>query len=83
MGIKVLGNRILGELIKPEEKTTGGLIMPKSSQGEAQMYKVKAIGVDPLVEINDTIVIGGGIPIKIMEKDYVIIENKDILIVLP
>lgn len=63
--IRPLGDRVVIELVKQEEKTKSGIVLPDSAQEKPQEAKVIAVG---LGVIND----GNRIPLEVKEGDQII-----------
>ncbi|MEI9966964.1 MAG: co-chaperone GroES [Candidatus Moraniibacteriota bacterium] len=82
--IRPLGENVLIELLKPEEKTEAGLFLPQSESKERpQLGKVIAKGESEkiLVKEGDTVIFRryGGEEVKFNETDYLLASYKDIL----
>ncbi|WP_028856470.1 co-chaperone GroES [Psychrilyobacter atlanticus] len=86
MKIKPIGNRILVEPLKAEEKTFSGIILPSSGEAKSSnMGVVVALG-----NINDEINLGdkvffkphSGIEIPDSDKTFLILEVEEILAVI-
>jgi chaperonin GroES len=92
--IKPLGNRVVLEVAKEEEKTVGGIVLTSSAQEKPQTAKVLAVGpgrtldngekVAPDVAVGDTVVFEkfSGTEIKIDGAKYLIVRADDILGIL-
>ncbi len=90
MKIKPLGDRVLVEPAKPEEKVEGGIIIPDTAKEKPQQGKVIAVGpgkrddsgkLIPMdVNVGDRILYGkyAGNEIKIDGKEYAIMDQSDI-----
>ena len=84
MNIRPLGNRVIIEPRKAEEKTKGGIYLPESAQNEENKGTIVAISEeikDPKVSTGDSVMFEkfSGKEISDNEKKYVIIDVKDIL----
>ena len=86
MKIKPIGNRVLVEPLKVEEKTFSGIILPSSGETKSSnMGVVVALG-----NINDEINLGdkvffsphSGIEIPDSDKTFLILEVEEILAVI-
>ena len=89
--LKPLNDRLVVKALTPEEKTSGGIILPDSAQEKPQEAEVVAIGpgktldngkVVPLeVKPGDKIIYAkyGGTEIKIGADEYVILRQDDVL----
>ncbi|MCX6258206.1 MAG: co-chaperone GroES [Bacteroidia bacterium] len=87
--IKPLGNRVLVEPMKAEQKTAGGLIIPDTAQEKPQKGTVIAAGKgkkdeEMEVKVGDIILYGkyAGTELKYEGKDYLIMAQSDILAIL-
>ena len=89
MKIKPLFGRVLISPIIQEEKTTGGLTLPISTEDKPYIGKVVAVGtdIDPegkptklQVAVNDKVLYGkyGGLSLFIDGKEYVIMKQTNI-----
>jgi len=94
MNLKPLGDKVIVEVLKAEDKTKGGIILPDTAKEKPQEAKVIAVGsgkalsngkVVPLdVKPGDTVIFGkySGNEVKVDDKEYLIIEFDDILAVV-
>lgn len=93
MKIKPLGDRILVEQTKAEEKTASGIIIPDSAKEKPQEGKVMAVGTGRIcdgkrialeVKTGDKVIFSkyGGDEIKIEGKEYKILKEEDILAII-
>ena len=94
MKIRPLGDRILVQRIKEEDKTKGGIIIPDSAKEKPQEGKVVAVGkgkmtetgklVAPDVKAGDRILFGKytGSEVKLEDEEHLILREDDILGVL-
>lgn len=92
--LKPLGDRVIIELVKKEEKTASGIVLPDSAQEKPQEGKVIAVGtgrtadngtkISPEVEESNTIIFSkyAGTELKYEGKEYLILREDDILAVL-
>ena len=92
--LKPLGDRVLVQRLGSAEKTKGGLYLPDSAQEKPQEGKVIAVGsgktlkngkVVPLaVKAGDRIIFGkySGSEIKVDDKEYVFLNEDDILAIV-
>lgn len=91
--MRVIGARVLVEEIKLEEKV-GGVIIPGRSKESTNKGKVVAIGdgavadngtkIPMRVKIGETVIYTNfaGTPIVTKDKSYIILNERDILLVL-
>lgn len=94
MNIKPLGDRVVVEAIEEEETTKGGIILPDTAKEKPQQGKVIAVGSGRLLEngervplevsVGQTVIFSkyAGTDIKIDDKEYLIISERDILAVV-
>lgn len=86
MAIKPHNDRILVEIKNSEEKTAGGIIIPEAAQEKTQEGVIIAIGDSDLITVKkgDKIIYDkyAGTPLKIDNKDHLIIKEDDILAVI-
>lgn len=94
MNIKPLGDKVVVKPAKVEEKTEGGIILPGSAQEKPHQGTVVAVGPGarddkgnhiPLdVKEGDRVIYGkfGGVDLKYDNEEYVVLSEKDILVVL-
>ncbi len=94
MNLKPIGDKIIVEILKAEDKTKGGIILPDTAKEKPQEAKVIAVGVGktlasgkivaPEVKAGDIIIFGkySGSEVKVNDKEYLIIEGDDILAVV-
>ncbi len=91
--IRPLGDRVVIELVKQEEKTASGIVLPDSAQEKPQEARVIAVGsgiIDdgdriPLeVKAGDQIIYSkySGTEVKYEGTEYLIIREDDILAVI-
>ncbi len=94
MKIRPLGDKILVQRLKAEEKTASGIFLPESAKEKPQHAKVVRVGtgkttddgkkVDFQVKEGDTIILGkwGGTEIKIDGEEYVVLGEDEVLAVV-
>ena len=89
MNIKPLGDRVLVEPSKQEEKTAGGIIIPDTAKEKPQKGIVVAVGNGTKdekmeVKVGDTVLYGkyAGTELKLEAKEYMIMRQSDILAVI-
>ena len=92
--LKPIGDRVIAQRIGSVEKTKSGLYLPDSAQEKPQEGKVVAVGsghtlkngkVVPLaVKAGDRIIFGkySGSEIKVDDKEYVFLNEDDILAIV-
>ena len=93
MKIKPLFDRVIAKELKAEEKTSGGIYLPVSSQEKPCMAKVLSVGegelingkLEPMkVKVGDTILFAkySGSEFKLENEEYIVLKQTDILAVI-
>ncbi|MFH0771623.1 MAG: co-chaperone GroES [Candidatus Omnitrophota bacterium] len=94
MNLKPIGDRVIVEILKAEDKTKGGIILPDTAKEKPQEAKVIAVGsgktlpsgkvVASEVKTGDIVIFGkySGSEVKVEGKEYLIIESDDILAIV-
>ncbi len=91
LNIRPLGDRVVVEPAKAEEKTSSGIIIPDTAKEKPNQGTVVAVPDDNgdkdnqvTVKVGDTILYGkfAGTEIEIDGNDYLIISEQDILAVV-
>ena len=91
LNIRPLGDRVVVEPAKAEEKTSSGIIIPDTAKEKPNQGTVVAVPDDNgdkdnqvTVKVGDTILYGkfAGTEIEIDGNDYLIISEQDILAVI-
>ncbi|AMC94267.1 molecular chaperone GroES [Erysipelothrix larvae] len=92
--IKPLYDRVLLEKVEVKAQTESGILLPESSKEQPNLAKVIAVGegkrtkdgtLIPMgVKVNDTVIYKqfAASDVKYEQKDYLIVEMKDILAVV-
>ncbi|CAG0945566.1 10 kDa chaperonin [Anaerolineae bacterium] len=93
--LRPLADRVIVEPLDQEEKTAGGILLPETAKEKPQEGKVVAAGpgkwdedgkkrLEMDVAVGDTVVFAkySGSEIKLDDKKYLIMSEKDILAVL-
>ena len=92
--LKPIGDRVIAQRIGSAEKSKGGLYLPDSAQEKPQEGKIIAVGTGktlkngktvPLsVKPGDRIIFGkySGSEIKVEDKEYVFLNEDDILAII-
>ncbi len=92
--IKPLADRVLIEPAPAEDKTVSGLYIPDNAKEKPMQGKVIAVGsgkytdngqlIKPEVKAGDEVVFAkySGTPVKHAGKDYLILEERDILAIV-
>lgn len=86
MSIKPLGERVLIKVKASETKTSGGLVIPQTSQEKTQEGDVIAVGESDKITVKagDHVMYDkyAGTQIKMDGEDYLIIKNEEILAII-
>jgi len=94
MNIQPLGDRVVVEPLKAEEKTSGGIVLPDTVKEKPQEGKVVAAGKGKLAEsgkvqalevkVGDVVLYGkyAGTEITKDGQEYLIIKEEDILAII-
>ena len=94
MSIKPIGDKIAIKPVAAEEVTKGGIVLPGSAQQKPQQGEVIAVGGGILlqngerapleVKVGDKVVYAkhAGTEVKFNGEEFVILSEKDILVVL-
>ena len=94
MQLKPIGDKIIVEVLKAQEKSKGGIILPDTAKEKPQEGAVIAVGtgkvlpngktVPPDVKPGDKILFGkySGNEVKVDGREYLIINQDDILAVI-
>ena len=93
MAIKPIGDRVLVELIEEEVGKVGSLYVPDTAKEKPQRGKIVAAGEGRLdgkdlipmrVKVGDKVLFGkyAGMELKYEDKEYLILNEHDILAVL-
>lgn len=94
MNMKPIGDKVVVKPAKSEEKTQSGIVLPGSAQEKPHQGEVVAIGSGVLTDtgervplevmVGDRIVYSkyGGTEVKFDGEEFIILSEKDILVVL-
>ncbi|KZL51844.1 co-chaperone GroES [Nodularia spumigena CS-586/05] len=92
--IKPLSDRVLIKISESEVKTPGGIVIPDTAKEKPQMGEVVAVGPGQQnedgsyqsigVNVGDQVLYSkyAGTDIQVGEKDYILVNEKDILAIL-
>jgi chaperonin GroES len=93
-GIKPLGNRVLVMRLEEEQQTKGGIIVPDTAKEKPQQGKGVEVGPGRMTEDGKRVPVGvkkgdkvlfgkySGTDVSIGDKEYLIIEEDQILAIL-
>ena len=94
MKLKPIGDKIIVERIEPENKTRGGIVLPDNAKEKPKEGKIIAIGqgklldngdrATPSVKVGERVIFTSfaGSEVKIDNKEYLIMNEEDILAVI-
>lgn len=94
LGIRPLGEKVIVERLEAESKTAGGIVLPDTAKEKPKRGVVKAIGDGKLLDTgkrsalqvkrDDRVLFTSysGTEVKVSGKEYVIMDEGDILAVL-
>ncbi len=94
MKLKPLGDKILVQRLKAEEKTASGIFLPESAKEKPQHAKVVRVGTGKKtddgtllpfqVKEGDTVLLGkwGGTEVKVDGEEYVVLGEDEVLAVV-
>jgi chaperonin GroES len=92
--IRPLGEKVLVERLEAEQTTSGGIVLPDSAQEKPRKGTVLALGDGKLlddgsrgefgVSVGDVVLFSsyGGTEIKVDGKEYLLMDESDILAIL-
>jgi chaperonin GroES len=94
MKIRPLGDKVLVERVEAEAKTAGGIVLPDTAKEKPQRGKVVSVGEGKMLENGtrkevqvkkgDTVLFTSyaGTEIKVEGKEYLIMDESDIMAVI-
>ena len=94
MKLRPLADKVLIERLEAETKTEGGIVIPDTAQEKPRKGKIIRLGQGKLLEdgsrndfqvkVGDIVMLSsyGGTEIKLDGKEYLIIEESDIMAIL-
>ena len=88
MNIRPIGKRVLVKLIKEEEKTASGIILPGAGDKEKpNVGEVMAVGTGedmPKIEVGEKVIYAkySGTEIKDGEEKYLVLNIEDVLAII-
>ena len=94
MAMQPIGDKVVIKPKKLEEKTQSGIVLPGTAQEKPHQGEVVAVGSGVLTEkgeriplevsVGDRVVYGkfGGAEVKVDDEEYIILSEKDILVIL-
>lgn len=92
--LKPLSNRVVLEVVKEEEKTTSGIVLPDSAKEKPQTAKVVAVGEGRLldngqraeisVKEGDTVLFEkyAGSEVKYEGNEYLVVKDTDLIAIV-
>jgi len=94
MKLRPLADKVLIERLEAETKTKGGIVIPDTAQEKPRKGKIISLGQGKLLEdgsrsdfqvkVGNVVLLSsyGGTEIKIDDKEYLILEESDIMAIL-
>lgn len=93
MSIKPLGDRIVIKVLKEEEKTKGGIVLPDTAKEKPQKGEVIAVGSGEIIDgkkvplevkVGDKVIFSkyAGTEVKLDDEEYLILRQSDVLAIL-
>lgn len=94
MNVKPLGDRVVVKVLKGEEKTKSGIVLPDTAKEKPQEGEIVAVGTGRMldngqkvameVKVGDRIIFSkyAGTEIKVDGEEYLIFSERDILATL-
>ena len=94
MMLKPLADRVVIEVLAKEEKTKSGIVLPDTAKEKPQEGKIIAVGSGKIldngqkvpvdVKVGDKVIFSkyAGTEIKIDEKEYLILSERDVLAIV-
>lgn len=93
MALKPIADRIVVEMVEPDEEKVGSLYVPDTAKEKPQQGKVIAVGegkrdgkdlIPMTVKVGDLILFGkySGTEVKYDGHDYLIIQESDVLAII-
>ena len=93
MKVKPLGDRVLVQRLKAEEKTKGGIVLPDTAQEKPKQGKIVELGtgkvedgkkIDFNVKKGDKVLFSSyaGTDVKVDGEEYLIMKEEDILAII-
>ncbi|MBM7553262.1 co-chaperone GroES [Thalassobacillus pellis] len=92
--LKPLGDRIVIEIVKQEEKTASGIVLPDSAKEKPQEGKVVAVGTGRVTDNGEKVALEvsegdhviyskfAGTEVKYEGKEYLVVRESDVLAVI-
>jgi chaperonin GroES len=92
--LKPLADRVIIEVLAKEEKTKSGIVLPDTAKEKPQEGKIVAVGSGKVLETGQRIPLDvkagdkvifskyAGTEVKVDEKEYLILSERDILAII-
>ena len=94
LGIRPLGDKVIIERLEAEETTPGGIVLPDTAEEKPKRGVIRAVGDGKLLDSgersslqvrkNDEVLFSSyaGTEVKVSGKEYIIMDEGDVLAVL-
>jgi len=93
MNFKPVGDRVVIKPVAVEEVTKSGIVLPGTAQEKPQQGEVVAVGegvyqngvkIPMEIKVGDKVLYGkfGGVDVKLNGEEYIIMAEKDVLLIL-
>ncbi len=94
MKLQPLSDKVIVEILESEDKSTGGIILPDTAKEKPQEAKVIAVGkgkvlkdgkvISPSIKTGDQVIFAkySGSEVKYNDKEYLIMDQDDLLAVI-
>lgn len=93
MNFKPVGDRVVIRPVAVEEVTKSGIVLPGTAQEKPQQGEVVAVGegiyqngvkIPMEIKVGDKVLYGkfGGVDVKLNGEEYIIMAEKDVLLIL-
>ena len=92
--LKPLADRVIIEVLAKEEKTKSGIVLPDTAKEKPQEGKIVAVGTGKVLEngqkvalevnVGDKVIFSkyAGTEVKMDEKEYLILSERDVLAII-
>ncbi|NPV29073.1 MAG: co-chaperone GroES [Firmicutes bacterium] len=94
MNLRPLGDRVVLKVVEAEDKTKGGIILPDTAKERPQQGEIVAVGTGKVLEngervplevkVGERVIFSryAGTEVKVAGKEYLIVNERDLLAVV-